>query len=345
MDINKNERFNKANCEKDLNTMKETYLINPDDLKEKYRYARLLIKNGEREKGKKLLTELLKTSYKNYALFELGRVVMFEKDLSKAKSIFNKLLKTDNRNYSLFQLGKISVIERNYEEAKKYFRMLLDTESKDYALFELANVFYLEKNIEEARNYFVSLIETNSKSKDYAVRSIILLEIKENNLEEALKYINYALKNGIEVKNNVILYVSKELDVFFDSRYYKYSDYHLNFEEQQIINYNQYEVISHMIDREEEKTGNKAKFNFNIDIYELFFEIKKYLIDEYKIHDFSFNDVYVIPYKNVGLNGEEYLRVITLPNGNILSIHPLDNKYVDERDDDYYNTGELRVRK
>ena len=79
--------------------------------------------------------------------------------------------------------------------------------------------------------------------------------------------------------------------------------------------------------------------------FKLIEQFKKYLIDEYKIHDFSFNDVYVIPYKNVGLNGEEYLRVITLPNGNILSIHPLDNKYVDERDDDYYNTGELRVRK
>ena len=55
------EKFNKAKKEKNLNAMQGLYYSNSNDLVIKFEYAKMLIQNGNKELGKKLLISLIGT--------------------------------------------------------------------------------------------------------------------------------------------------------------------------------------------------------------------------------------------------------------------------------------------
>ena len=55
-----------------------------------------------------------------------------------------------------------------------------------------------------------------------------------------------------------------------------------------------------------------------------------------KINKLVVNDVYIIPYENIGRKGEPYLKVVTLPNTkDIITMYPVLCKY-----DEYYDMDE-----
>ena len=67
----------------------------------------------------------------------------------------------------------------------------------------------------------------------------------------------------------------------------------------------------------------------------IYWEIIISLYYKNKVNKLIFNDIYIIHYPNIGINNQEYLRVVTLPNTkNILTMYPINNKY-DVIDDDY----------
>lgn len=113
----------------------------------------------------------------------------------------------------------------------------------------------------------------------------------------------------------------KEFNIFF-----KCTRYDNLYNNNQLIDYDEYVAVEHIIDR------HSNDFSEHIDIYSLFNEIKSKLIDEYRVDCLKFNDVYDIPYQNVGYD-KHIIRVYTIPNTkNILTMYPLEDKNIRNSD-------------
>lgn len=113
----------------------------------------------------------------------------------------------------------------------------------------------------------------------------------------------------------------KELNIFFDK---EYSNLY-NYNNLQTIDYDEFVAIEHILERHEKE------FSSDIDIYKLFNDIKTKLTPETQKQKLVVNDVYDIPYQNIG-NGIHILRVVTLPNSkDILTMFPLyDDEEIEE---------------
>ena len=82
-----------------------------------------------------------------------------------------------------------------------------------------------------------------------------------------------------------------------------------------------------------------------INIYKLFDDIKDRLTEECRIRTFTINDVYDIPYPNIG-KSSNILRVVTLPNTTqILTMFPLEQSEHNLTDDELFTVPKKRVRK
>ena len=327
--------FLKAKESGDKEKMKFLYENYKSDPYIKLEYAKILIEEYKIKEGETLLLELLETKNYLYALLELGKLETSKNNNEKAKKYFSDLLKYGNekdKSIALFWLGKIESNLGNYKESMKYFNEVLSKgtkEDKMWSILEIAKVYYKQDDYETAKNYFLRMLSRDNKKEiEYGIQSLIILNIKNNKLKEALENINFAIKNNIFVDYINILYLSKKLNVIFDT---KYSD-NLGYQEEQAIEYDPYYAIDHIIYRHslEKFNGEKAIFNSNVDILKLFVDIKNNLNEETKLKSFRFNDMYLIPYDNIGMNGQNYLKVVTLPNTkDILSMYPV---YNDERD-------------
>lgn len=273
----------------------------------------------------------------NIIKFEYARLLKFKGNKNKSKMLLLELLNTDNWNYATMELGKIEKEQGDIKKAREYFESLLNTQSKAYAILELGILEKEQGNIEKAREYFETLLNTQDKS--YAFIMLVLLEFLEKNYLSVFNYINEALKQNIDVNYNFIIYLSKELNVFFDVDYEKMN---YNYSMNQLLDYDEYCAIEHIVDRHV-----KNDFNKKVDVYKLFNVVKDYLSEENKINKLNFNDLYLLRLDNIGANGENYLLVITLPHSkNIITMYPVEdkmsiNKYINE----YENNGKKKLIK
>ena len=290
-----------------VDTVKALYNGNPNDYEIKFEYARLLIDTGDVNQGKKMLLELLDTRNRNYALLELGKLAVQEKNINIAKKCFNEI---------------IAYRYNDKDKARKNFVEILrntdDRNDKNHALLELGRLEAESGNIEEAKKCFNRLISINKNSKDqtekntswYAERLLVTLLFKTGEYQSLADLVN---KSSVKVKSYILLYISKLTNTYFNIPYEeKEYGYTMN----QILDYDEYSAIEHVLEGHDLDSDGTI-FNPNIDIYKLF------------------NDIYIIHYPNIGINNQEYLRVVTLPNTkNILTMYPINNKY-DVIDDDY----------
>lgn len=356
----KNKYFKKLHTDVSYyNKHKNTTKINTnvsDDLKADFQRAKSYIKDGKYDDARKILTGQLNTKNKKFALLELGKLEAQLENLKEAKRYYEMILDIDNKDdYAMLELGKIEFVLGNYEDAKKQFDKILEFRNDPITTFQLAKTEYLLGNTSKARMYYKSLSKTildpslrpyallelgrleacegnleearkifnylgEDDKDEYAYRSLAIMEFKAGNYLEALKIINNELKKKRLVDDKLILALSKELNVFFDK---DYSDISLVYRNKQILNYDEERAIEHIIDRHFNGI-NKSNFNKDLDPYQLFMEAKSMLARENKLKSLSFNDIYIIPYSNIGEYGEEYLKVVTLPNSkNIITMYPL----------------------
>ena len=204
---------------------------------------------------------------------------------------------------------------------------------------ELGRLEFSQGNIDLARDYFQDLIKTSNCT--YAIICLINLFIKQNEYMNALKYIIYLedSKIPLELKKQVKmleLYMMKELNIFFD----KETKIGMNYNNYQAVDYDEFVAIEHIID------GHKEEFSTGIDVYRLFNDIRGKLTDEYKFINLSVNDIYYMPYENIG-DDCHILCVVTLPNSkNILTMYPLTKANCSLDDDSLINnTGMVLQRK
>lgn len=267
-----------------------------------------------------------KTTY-NYAV-----ELLKNNKVSEAKSILSKLLnpKYKDSNYrqkAIYMLGKIALKEDELDLAEEYFGSL----PKDlYSRYNLAKVEYQKGNEDKAIKSLTSLIGTKL---DFCARNALaIICIKKEEYREAFNHLYAAINNDTtqNVRDSIMLTLSKELNVFFNN--YDYSKA-MSYVASQVIKYDVDEVMRHISER------HSAQFNNQINITELYRDIEKRLIDKNKINILRITDRYDIEYPNIGNCEEDMLRVITLPGTKkIITMFPYstgDNEtdeYMDELD-------------
>lgn len=351
------DKMMRAKRNKDLELMKVLYENNRNNLQISLEYAKLLIEKNKKEEAREILIDLLNTQIDNCAMLELGRLEKQDGNIALARKYFNELLKfQDDKTCVMLELGKLEKEQGNFSIARKYFKSLLNSTNNARAILELGKLEKMDGNIESARKYFNKLLDNKNSveyamlelgileneignieetreyfiktlneasDKSYVLPLLILLEIQEHNYSAAFDYINFAIKQNITIESNLILYISRKLNVFFDIDYTKMKyNYSLN----QLLEYDEYIAMEHILERHIEG-DSLVNFNKNEDVYKLFNNIKECLNEKNKLRHLVFNDRYIVKKKNVGRDGQNAVLVVTLPESkDIITMYPVKNK-------------------
>lgn len=294
-----------------------------------YNLGMLERENGHFDKAKELFISLFDKPNSEKAKFEVAKIEAEIGNINEARFYFQELIGTSKDMHARFELARLESRVQNFEKARKIFEDLYEETGSPYVLAELGILEGNTGNIDKARKHlnYLALEEHN----EYGYRLLLMLETKQKNYLEALKLINEMMKYGYRVNMHTVLHISKELNIFFKN--YEYRSAHLNYCNKQILNYSKEEAMKHITDRHYNSDDSEC-FNRSIDVLNLFNTFKEKLDEKYKINGFSFNDIYVIPSENIGLSGQNYVKVVTLPNTHdIISMYPVYNKY-DVSDDD-----------
>lgn len=352
-----NEMFEKAKATNDIKTMAALYAGYPNNLSIKLEYAKLLIeegnKNKKREKlyeAEKKFTELLDTENRNHALLELGKLQIILNKPEKAKKCFEELLHSFNASkkdirYATLELGRTEAHYGSLDKAKEYFNSLIDAYEDNAARLELAKLEIENGNFELGEKQLYKIIndKNNDTNREYAINLLIVAYLKNNEYTKAVEIIE---KYNFNMRYREALLLGKELNIFFDA---PYKDLPFSYTMNQTVDYDEYMAMDHIMDRHNSNDKlSGTKFNPDIDICRLFVDIKKELTAENKINRLVLNDIYSVYYPNIGVNGENYLRVVTLHNTkNILSMYPIRNRndIICEEDADTYEFTEHAEKK
>ena len=291
------------------------------------------MKKGYYDKAKKYFDMALNSSLKDLALLELGRMEIRRGNYEEARNILNSINSSDNSNdHAKLELAKLEALIGNYDVAKDYYSSLIGGKNEMYAIVELGKLAFIQGNYDLSRKYFKSLLGTPIEYYVYSL--LIILEFKIKNYNRAIELASEALNKGYTINNDIIITLSQKFNIFFDIDY-ESIDY--NFSLNQMANYDKERVLRHILEGHID-SNDKNNFNSDIDIEKLMEEIKPELNDNNKHNKFEFNDVYIIPYANIGNNGENFLKVITIPNTlDIISMYPVYDKYDYEYDDNDQN--------
>lgn len=280
--------------------------------------GRIEVSRGNFLSARKLFDDILKTRRDVYAIFEIAKLEMRLGNLKEAKKMLESILDSSNRNNALLELAKTEFMLGNVDASKVYLNTLLNTPNRNAATIELGRIEYMQGNIEKSIALFKSLIGTCSEN--YALPLLININIKLGRYEDAFDYMMYSKRKNYYCDPKAELIIMKELNVTFDKEYNKPMTYSCN----QILDYDPYSALEHIIAR------HKYDFSSDIDIPMLFDSIGSSLSMSNFTGKFVLNDVYDVPFENVG-SGSNILRVITLPGTKqILSMYPLfDMDYID----------------
>ena len=186
-------------------------------------------------------------------------------------------------------------------------------------LYELGKLETLCGNYEKAKYYFIEQ-RKHEDNNLFSLEQIVMCCIKLGQYDEAFAYYKELKESGFDVNYRMQTLLFRELGVFFDDIYFD------NYANHQVYDYDEFSAIEHIIEKHGEDFSN------DIDLYRLFTYAKSQLTKENKVSKMVLNDIYDIPYLNVGDDCHVF-RVVVLPGtNNIINMYPLDynNEYYDE---------------
>lgn len=293
-----------------------------------------------------------------YAMKSLIGIKTLERKYEEAEALIKEL---EDRNFSdeaLLAKGKYFCYRNLYKEARISLRDVSDKNYKE-AIYLIAKTYLYEGNVTKCNSMFDQLVQAsgdslyyiklflnklsyitkeNSNRKIYemykneipeSLLKLICLNIFENKLYEAFKdaLVLFEIPEYTESAINILTYLSKELNIILDEKYYGISSYIRS----QIINYDKSYASRHI--KNDMNFMYQYSFNPEIDI-NLLIEIIGPLLNEENFVYNNFLDMYVIPFENVGVNGEKYLAVQTLPkSNNIVKMYPISSRFKEDDTD------------
>lgn len=182
----------------------------------------MLIQNKRLLDSKKVLKELMGTSYEQFARFEFGRIAALNRDFDLAREHFYKFEDNCVSQYDKdrvhFELGKLEYDAKNYKRSKNYFSSLIDSEFENQSRLFLGRIFYQEDEFLEAQKNLYPLLKTKYASK--AKFELGKISFRNGNFDTAREYFQDCIKD----KNYSAYYELGKLE-FYDFNYSKAEEY------------------------------------------------------------------------------------------------------------------------
>lgn len=225
----------------------------------------------------------------------LAKAYAKKNDYKKAEQQYKKI-ETDEKHKNI-NLGKLELIKGNFEKAEEYLSIIdiknIDVNINYDYLYRLALVKIRLKKYDEAKE-ILKLFDTNKKS------------IEVVGLMKEINRMNIYLKTQL---NEPIKYEQ------------------LSYSGKQINSYNEEDALNHIIENHV-YNEEKSLFNEDIDVKELFKNVKELLTKDKVVYEFLF-DKYIINYRNIGYNQNKeivhQLLILTVPDTkDIITMYPLD---------------------
>ncbi len=326
-----------------------------------FELARLEGQYGKVERAKKLFGDIKGDKLTGYAKVEIGKLEEGQGHIDKAREIFKDVISTHKlasaklalgklerdvgnidaargqfesifKNYKdlagKYELGRLELFLGNYEKAKEIFLDLQKNYNQLAAYIELGRLEYVKGNLKEAKECFLKLEDTKIERFGYYL--LVALYLKENDYEETFRYIKQAMDHGHWINPDIVCLISKELNIFFPQ--IDYQKYSINYTVDQVLNYDVSKALKHV--KKRHINLNNSDFKEGVDLDSLIVEVKDLLDDNCKVKKLGFNDVYIIPYPNIGKFGEEHVKVVTLPNTkDIITMYPTFKTYDSYKED------------
>lgn len=251
---------------------------------------------------------------------KLDEAIILSNDIIK-KSTSNSYINTFNTFKAYAYLRK-----NDYKKAEEIFKGLEATPEEKLLFF--GEIELLKGNFEQAEENFshfdIEKEDINEKYDEFY--RLALIKFRLGKYEEAERIINKfeELVNKEYLSN--IMYEVKRLKTYIqNAQGIDVCDENLGYSEKQIIHYDAESAIEHIMDHHFDNP-RLSKFNDNIDIKQLFVDIKNMLNKNNVVYDSIF-DNYIIKYPNVGydLKGGNIheMRVLVLPNTmDIITMYP-----------------------
>ena len=254
-------------------------------------------------------------------MLELGRLYASVGKTNEAEKSFKELLNTQSRTYAMLELGRLYASAGKTNEAEKSFKELIisQAQNKTYALLELGRLYASNGNEELARKIFLEILTL--ENNEYAIKQLIYLDIKNNNLEEILDLLmklSIQDKEYYEIKSYVLYKLGKTEQIEAKNYY-----------TQQLMNYAEYAALEHIkkhLDENENKRLHSV-FDSSIDLQQLFEQAKE-KIKVINPTEFTIVEKYIICFEeDIGISEGEKVKtieVITIPHTkNILTMYPI----------------------
>ena len=298
----------------------------PNDNIVKFELAKLLAKDKyttkEAEKSFKELINIGSSKDRTYALLELGRLYASVGKENEAEKSFKELLNTQSRTYALLELGRLYESVGKENEAEKCFKELINigsSKDRSYAMLELGRLYASNGNEELARKIFLEILTL--ENNEYAIKQLIYLDIKNNNLEEILDLLmklSIQDKEYYEIKTYVLYKLGKTEQIEAKNYY-----------TQQLMNYDEYAALEHIkkhLDENENKRLHTV-FDSSIDLQQLFEQAKE-KIKVINPTAFTIVEKYIICFEEtIGISEGEKVKtieVVTIPHTkNIITMYPI----------------------
>ena len=222
------------------------------------------------------------------------------------------------------KLGDYNKALQNYQESTKS----KEYETRTGGYFGLGNLHFQKGDFTIALEYLRKSQDGDLKPAYDTLIILAAIYFKTEKYDETLKcidllkehYPEVALKSGI---SPVEILISKKHNLPTQDR-----ESYQTYGERQAIEYISKEALSHIKQRHGNKSGIVSNFSRNINITELFDEIKLQMTEETKVNENPM-DIYEIDYKEIGYdqNGNlvDRIKVIALPGTfDILTMYPSD---------------------
>ena len=264
---------------------------------------------------------------KSQALLNLGRIKTREGRYLEAREYFSQLTTFDKRSqsYAYLELGRIELYNENYEEALAYFDKVELKESEPFVALELAKIDVFKEDYETAKAKYKELLTLDQKTRAFACHGLINRALRESNYEEALYYLNMAMKTKVFTKvqhQRIMDFICFQLGLTDDMGFI--GPYYFSL----LKDYSKEKVIKHIFERldENDECLGDAKFFETTNYYDLYDIAEEQIKDRIPIKA-MLADVYIVPLEEeIGYVGDKKttaIRVATFPaSKKIVAIYP-----------------------
>ncbi|MCS7233879.1 MAG: tetratricopeptide repeat protein [Synergistetes bacterium] len=193
-----------------INTLKELYLIFPEDKDVLISTIKHLINKGNLKEASLIMNKLLQENPDNPRLRYLNGLLYYKKGQNKeAIEIWETLLKEQGETPLLLErLGEVYIEQKDYEKALYYFQRLREYKIHNKEVtFTLASLYQQTGNLDKAIELWEEAIDLDPNDKN-AYANLAICYIYQGDVETAFDITQYAL---LIPKENAFLYFTAGL--------------------------------------------------------------------------------------------------------------------------------------